>query len=67
MNKPVFIENAEERRKCLIELAYMREKRLEKYKDLLVTIGKIVPENFPKSEEKSMCYFKIFYLIQNYV
>lgn len=35
MNKPGFVQSAEERRKCLLELAVMREERCDKYKQLL--------------------------------
>ncbi|XP_065155351.1 serine-rich adhesin for platelets-like isoform X4 [Atheta coriaria] len=34
-NRPDFVRSAEERRRCLIELAYMREQRCKKYQELL--------------------------------
>lgn len=42
MNKPSFVQAAEDRRKRLIELAESRERRCEKYKQLLaLTNGKL--------------------------
>ncbi|GJQ75653.1 hypothetical protein Trydic_g17729 [Trypoxylus dichotomus] len=43
-NRPNFIANAEERRKALIQLAYMREERCEKYKQLLAKSNGKFPE-----------------------
>ncbi|KAK9729842.1 ALMS motif [Popillia japonica] len=43
-NRPNFIASAEERRQALIELAYMREERCQKYKQLLAMSNGVFSE-----------------------
>lgn len=60
MNKPGFVQAAEDRRKRLIELAESREKRCEKYKQLLaLTNGKLY--NHGDNNDLSTFYTRLFF------
>lgn len=45
MNNPEFVQSAEERRKCLLQLAVLREQRCEKYKQLLALTSGAPPRS----------------------
>lgn len=60
MNNPGFVQSAEERRKCLLELAVMREERCNKYKQLLA-LSSGMPTNESRNNSSKyprfLCYF----------
>ncbi|KAF2880031.1 hypothetical protein ILUMI_26152 [Ignelater luminosus] len=52
-NKPSFIASAEQRRQCLLDLAYMREQRCQKYKQLLALTSGIPCKS--NTDRNKMC------------
>lgn len=67
MNKPGFVQAAEDRRKRLIELAESREKRCEKYKQLLaLTNGKLYNRGDNNDTSTSSVYSSFLSLILTY-
>ncbi|XP_022918137.2 titin homolog isoform X1 [Onthophagus taurus] len=58
-NRPAFIQNAEDRRKTLIELAYLREERCQKYKQLLAKMRGVVPDEEGNKKTKKGLYSSV--------
>lgn len=57
MNHPGFIQSAEERRKCLLQLALMREERCDKYKQLLALTSGMSQSEFLTNSDYSKYRF----------